>query len=125
VDPDAAEVPAAYLPDDVLVYHATQRYRLPDVLGDEARRLFGGEKPGYRRVPGELRPRKRPAASRLRQQRPVDHRGCVRRLGVCRDFRPRRDQLLPGAFGPFRSVAISVAVAGRRAAPPAWASRRV
>jgi hypothetical protein len=46
VDPDAAEVPAAYLPDDVLVYHATQRYRLPDVLGDEARRLFGGEKPG-------------------------------------------------------------------------------
>ncbi len=26
------------------------RYCLPDVVGDEAWRLFGGEKPGYRRV---------------------------------------------------------------------------
>jgi transglutaminase-like putative cysteine protease len=50
VDLDAAEVPAAQLPDDVLVYTLPSRYCLPDLLGDEAWRLFGGEKPGYRRV---------------------------------------------------------------------------
>ena len=50
VDLDASEVPAAHLPDDVLVYTLPSRYCLPDVLGDEAWRLFGNEKPGYRRV---------------------------------------------------------------------------
>ena len=50
VDLDAAEVPAARLPDDVLVYTLPSRYCLPDVLGDEAWQLFGSEKPGYRRV---------------------------------------------------------------------------
>ena len=50
VDLDAAEVPAAQLPDDVLVYTLPSRYCLPDVLGDQAWRLFGGEKPGYLRV---------------------------------------------------------------------------
>src|SRR5262245_30165340 len=50
VDLDAAELPAAQLPDDVLVYTLPSRYCLPDVLGDEAWRLFGGQKPGYRRV---------------------------------------------------------------------------
>jgi transglutaminase-like putative cysteine protease len=50
VDLDAAEVPVARLPDDVLIYTMPSRYCLPDVLGNEAWRLFGGEKPGYRRV---------------------------------------------------------------------------
>jgi transglutaminase-like putative cysteine protease len=50
VDPDAREVPPAQLPDDTLLYTLPSRYCLPDVLGDEAWRLFGGEKPGYRRV---------------------------------------------------------------------------
>jgi transglutaminase-like putative cysteine protease len=50
VDLDAGEVPAALLPDEVLVYTMPSRYCLPDVLGDEAWRLFGAEKPGYRRV---------------------------------------------------------------------------
>jgi len=50
VDLDAVEVPAAHLPDDVLVYTLPSRYCLPDVLGDDAWRLFGSEKPGYRRV---------------------------------------------------------------------------
>jgi len=50
VDLDAAEVPAAQLPDHVLLYTLPSRYCLPDVLGDEAWRLFGGAKPGYRRV---------------------------------------------------------------------------
>jgi transglutaminase-like putative cysteine protease len=50
VDVDAAEVPAAQLPDDALLYTLPSRYCLPDVLGDEAWRLFGNEKPGYRRV---------------------------------------------------------------------------
>lgn len=47
---DAAEVPSAQLPDDVLVYTMPSRYCLPDVLGDEVWRLFGGVKPGYQRV---------------------------------------------------------------------------
>jgi transglutaminase-like putative cysteine protease len=50
VDLDAAEVPTGLLPDEVLVYTMPSRYCLPDVLGDEAWRLFGNEKPGYRRV---------------------------------------------------------------------------
>ncbi|MCI0686688.1 MAG: transglutaminase family protein [Sporichthyaceae bacterium] len=50
VDLDAAEVPAAGLPDDVLVYTLPSRYCLPDVLGDEVWRLFGDQPPGYRRV---------------------------------------------------------------------------
>ena len=50
VDLDAGEMPAASLPDEVLVYTMPSRYVLPDVLGDEAWRLFGNEKPGYRRV---------------------------------------------------------------------------
>jgi transglutaminase-like putative cysteine protease len=47
---DAAEVPAARLPDDVLVFTLPSRYCLPDVLGDEAWRLFGDAPPGYKRV---------------------------------------------------------------------------
>ena len=50
VDLDAAELPVMLLPDDVLIYTMPSRYCLPDVLGDQAWRLFGGEKPGYRRV---------------------------------------------------------------------------
>ena len=50
VDPDAAEVPAASLPDDVLVYTLPSRYVVPDMLGDEAWQLFGDLKPGYPRV---------------------------------------------------------------------------
>jgi len=50
VDLDAGEMAAAQLPDDVLVYTLPSRYCLPDVLGDEAWRLFGSENPGYRRV---------------------------------------------------------------------------
>ncbi|WP_326557453.1 transglutaminase-like domain-containing protein [Micromonospora sp. NBC_01796] len=50
VDLDAAEVPTALLPDEVLAYTLPSRYCLPDVLGDDAWRLFGKEKPGYRRV---------------------------------------------------------------------------
>jgi transglutaminase-like putative cysteine protease len=50
VDVGAPEVPAAELPDDVLIYTMPSRYCLPDVLGNEAWRLFGQEKPGYARV---------------------------------------------------------------------------
>lgn len=50
VDLDAAETPAAELPDDSLIYTLPSRYVLPDVLADQAWELFGAEKPGYRRV---------------------------------------------------------------------------
>lgn len=38
------------LPDDTLIYTLPSRYCLPDVLGYEAWRRFGGTVPGYRRV---------------------------------------------------------------------------
>ncbi len=50
VDLEAAETPVTQLPDDALLYTMPSRYVLPDVLGDEAWRLFGSMKPGYRRV---------------------------------------------------------------------------
>jgi transglutaminase-like putative cysteine protease len=50
IDLDVPETPATDLPDDVLHYTLPSRYVLPDVLGDEAWQLFGGHKPGYRRV---------------------------------------------------------------------------
>jgi transglutaminase-like putative cysteine protease len=50
VDLEAAETPAEFLPDDVLVYTLPSRYILPDVLADEAWQLFASVKPGYRRV---------------------------------------------------------------------------
>ncbi len=50
VDLDAPETPVTDLPDDALLYTLPSRYVLPDVLGDEAWRLFGGQPPGYRRV---------------------------------------------------------------------------
>jgi transglutaminase-like putative cysteine protease len=50
VDLDAAELPVPQLPDNVLIYTMPSRYCLPDVLGDQAWRLFGGQSPGYQRV---------------------------------------------------------------------------
>jgi transglutaminase-like putative cysteine protease len=50
VDPDAPEVLAQDLPDDVLLYTLPSRYVLPDVLGAEAWTRFGTMEPGYRRV---------------------------------------------------------------------------
>jgi transglutaminase-like putative cysteine protease len=50
VDLDAQETPAADLPDDALIYTLPSRYCLPDVLADDAWKLFSEVKPGYRRV---------------------------------------------------------------------------
>ena len=49
-DDQAPELPAAQLPDDVLIYTLPSRYVLPDVLGQEAWSRFGSLAPGYRRV---------------------------------------------------------------------------
>jgi transglutaminase-like putative cysteine protease len=50
VDLDAAETPVVDLPDSALLYTLPSRYVVPDVLGDEAWKLFGSLAPGYRRV---------------------------------------------------------------------------
>ncbi len=50
VDCDATETPVGDLPDDALVYTLPSRYCLPDVLADEAWKLFSDVKPGYARV---------------------------------------------------------------------------
>jgi transglutaminase-like putative cysteine protease len=50
VDLDAAETPVVDLPDSALLYTLPSRYVVPDVLGDEAWKLFGSLPPGYRRV---------------------------------------------------------------------------
>lgn len=49
-DPDATETAPDELPDETLIYTLPSRYCLPDVLGDEAWRLFGTTAPGYGRV---------------------------------------------------------------------------
>ncbi|MEP6851152.1 MAG: transglutaminase family protein [bacterium] len=49
-DPNAPETLPDDLPDETLLYTLPSRYCLPDVLGDEAWRLFGTTPPGYRRV---------------------------------------------------------------------------
>lgn len=50
VDTAAREVAIAELPDNVLIYTLASRYVLPDVLGDDAWRLFGDVTSGYARV---------------------------------------------------------------------------
>ncbi|MGI4894967.1 MAG: transglutaminase-like domain-containing protein [Janthinobacterium lividum] len=50
VDEDAPEVAPLDLPDDVLLYTLPSRYVVPDVLGDEAWKLFADTPRGYRRV---------------------------------------------------------------------------
>jgi transglutaminase-like putative cysteine protease len=48
--PDAAEVPIADLPDDVLLYTLPSRYCLSDVAFFRAQDLFGGLAPGWSRI---------------------------------------------------------------------------
>jgi transglutaminase-like putative cysteine protease len=50
VDLDAPETPVVDLPGSALLYTLPSRYVVPDVLGDEAWKMFGSLPPGYRRV---------------------------------------------------------------------------
>ena len=50
VDPRAAELPAADLPDEVLIYTSPSRYCLSDEMAATAEELFGNLTPGYERV---------------------------------------------------------------------------
>lgn len=48
--PNAAQLPAQELPDEVLIYTLPSRYCVSDLLGDRAWSLFGGTEPGWSRV---------------------------------------------------------------------------
>ncbi len=50
VAPDAAELPASELPDDLLHFVMPSRFCLPDELGHEAWQRFGALDPGWSRV---------------------------------------------------------------------------
>lgn len=50
IEPDASEIPAASLPDDVLSFVMPSRFCLPDELGHEAWQRFGELTPGWSRV---------------------------------------------------------------------------
>jgi transglutaminase-like putative cysteine protease len=50
IEPGAAEVPVASLPDDVLSFVMPSRFCLPDELGHEAWQRFGHLAPGWGRV---------------------------------------------------------------------------
>jgi len=88
VDLDAAETPVVDLPDAALLYTMASRYVVPDVLGDEAWKLFGSLPPGYRRVQaicdhvhGTLRFAYGSSTSLTTAAEVVDAG-----FGVCRDF---------------------------------------
>jgi transglutaminase-like putative cysteine protease len=50
IEPDAAEIPVAELPDEVLSFVMPSRFCLPDELGHEAWQRFGDAPPGWSRV---------------------------------------------------------------------------
>ncbi len=50
IEPGAAEMPVASLPDEVLSFVMPSRFCLPDELGHEAWQRFGGLAPGWGRV---------------------------------------------------------------------------
>jgi transglutaminase-like putative cysteine protease len=86
--PDAREVPAQELPDDVLRYLVNSRYCEVDKLGSFAWSQFGNVKPGWTRVQAIFDfvhnhlefgyPHARPTRTAAE--------GLEERLGVCRDF---------------------------------------
>jgi transglutaminase-like putative cysteine protease len=88
VDLDARETSVTDLPDDALHYTLPSRYVLPDVLGDEAWRLFGGQKPGYRRVQAIVEHVNGHLQFGYGTSTPLSTAADVHesRQGVCRDF---------------------------------------
>jgi transglutaminase-like putative cysteine protease len=103
----------------------SSRYCLPDVLGDEPWRLFGGEKPGYRRVRASCDHVNGRLCFGYGSSGPLTTAADAYPAGwgVCRDFARVaisfcRALSIPS--GPWRS-----ALRWPAAAPSAWASRRV
>ena len=76
------------LPDHTLLYILPSRYCLPDALGDEAWQLFGGVRPGYRRVQAICQHVHDHLTFRYGSTTPLSTAFDVNitRLGVCRDF---------------------------------------
>ena len=87
-DESAEEVAADMLPDDTLIYTLPSRYCLPDVLADEAWKLFGSHAPGYQRVQAICDHVHSHLTFRYGSSTSMSTAADVNttRLGVCRDF---------------------------------------
>jgi transglutaminase-like putative cysteine protease len=86
--PEAREIPPAELPDEVLAYVLPSRYCLPDELGDEAWRRFGGLAPGWSRVQAVVDFVHSHVTFAYGSSTPTTTAADVHRArtGVCRDF---------------------------------------
>jgi transglutaminase-like putative cysteine protease len=88
VDRDAPELAPDDLPDDVLPYTLPSRYRLPDMLGEEAWSRFGDMPRGYRRVQAICDHVNTHLTFRYGSSGPMSTAADVKAagFGVCRDF---------------------------------------
>jgi transglutaminase-like putative cysteine protease len=85
---DAPETPVTELPDEALLYTMPSRYVLPDVLGDEAWKLFGSLPPGYGRVAAVIEHVNSSIEFEMGSSTPMTTSADVWAAGrgVCRDF---------------------------------------
>lgn len=88
VQPDAAEVPVADLPDECLVYLMGSRYCETDKLSQTAWNLFGGVRPGWGRVQAICDYVKGHIRFDYQQARSTRtaYDGWLEQVGVCRDY---------------------------------------
>jgi transglutaminase-like putative cysteine protease len=87
-DPNAAELPIAELPDEVMHYLLPSRYCESDIMGAMARRTFGHLTPGHARVQGIVEWIRQHIVYQIGQSDVTTTARDVlaNRVGVCRDF---------------------------------------